>query len=198
MLLFKRGRLGTSRIGCGGKISGKPCLFTFSSGKYYTYYRVYDNWWLIVWHIYLFWYVFKISMKWLCSSSLCIIDFCKKTDAEDKIRNYWLSRNTKGHQENRPKGCREYLLNKTEINRDKGGIGQKGLPLDWEPAIATGSFIFLQIKKNRENFLKQWTNPAPLNKSLKIIGKKLIISTSNKIKTSTSNRTGSLKNLRDI
>ena len=41
MLLFIGGKLGTGEINCGVKISTKPYLFTFSSGKQSTYYRVY-------------------------------------------------------------------------------------------------------------------------------------------------------------
>ena len=41
-------------------------------------------------HLYQFWCNFKITVKWLCFSSLCIIDFCTKTDAGDKIKYYRL------------------------------------------------------------------------------------------------------------
>ena len=58
--------------------------------------------------IYQFWYIFKTTVKWLCSSSLCIIDFCTKTDACDKIKYYKLFKNTKRQQENKPTSYREY------------------------------------------------------------------------------------------
>ena len=38
------------------------------------------------------------------------------------------------------------------------------------------------MEKTRENVLKYRENPTPLKKSLKIIGRKLIISSSNKMK----------------
>ena len=47
----------------------------------------------------LFWYIFKITMKWLWSSSLCITDFCTKTGAGDKIKYYRLSKNIKTQHE---------------------------------------------------------------------------------------------------
>ena len=53
-------------------------------------------------------YIFKITVAWLCSSLLCIIDFCTETDAGDKIKYYRLSKNTKRQQENRPASYREY------------------------------------------------------------------------------------------
>ena len=58
------------------------------------YYKLYGSWWLVVWHIYQFQYIFKITVKWLFSFSLYVVDFCTKTDAVDKIKYYRLFKNT--------------------------------------------------------------------------------------------------------
>ena len=121
-------KLGTSKIDCGDKISKKPCLFTFSfsSGEQCTYYRLYDNQWLVVRNIYL---------KWLCYSSSCIIVSLQKSDACDKMK---------------------YQLKKSGINWDKGGIGKKVCPHNSEDLRnATGSYSqILQMEKEPENTLK--------------------------------------------
>ena len=62
--LFIHRKLETSKIGSGKKIWKKPYLFT------------------LVWHLFS---IFKITMKWLCFSSLCYNNFCTKTDTSHKI-----------------------------------------------------------------------------------------------------------------
>ena len=64
---------------------------------------------------------------------------------------------------------------------------------------------FYKWKKPHENIPKWWANPASLKKSLKIIGRKFSISSSNKMKLplnaskkTQTVRAGSLKNLRNI
>ena len=41
-----------------------------------------------------FWYIFKITMKWLCSSSLCYDNFCIKTGTSDKVKYCRRPKNT--------------------------------------------------------------------------------------------------------
>ena len=85
-------------------------------------------------------YIFKITVTWLCSSLLCIIDFSTETDAGDKIKYYRLSENTKRQQENRP----------------ADSIGQKGFLdniEDLRNAIVP-YFQILKMEKNCENILK--------------------------------------------
>ena len=94
-------------------------------------------------------------MKWLCSSSISIADFCTKTDAGDKIKYYRLSKNTKRPRENRPSSYREYQPKATAINWDIDGIGQKGF-LDNSEGLRNiiGPYLqILQWKKNVKTFL---------------------------------------------
>ena len=61
----------------------------------------------------------------------------------------------------------------TGINWKKGGIGEKGFPDNNEDmwnAIGPYSQI-LQMKKYVKTF-KKWSNPAPIKKTLKVMGKK--------------------------
>ena len=89
-------------------------------------------------------------MKWLCSSSLCIIDFCTENDAGDKIKYYRLSKSAKRLLENRPTSYREYKLKTTGINWDIDPIGQGGCPDNSEDLrnVADPYSQILQVEKN--------------------------------------------------
>ena len=56
-----------------------------------------------------------------------------KTDADDEIKYYRLSKNTKRHQENGPTNYREYKPKRTGINWNKGDIDQKWFTDNGEP-----------------------------------------------------------------